>query len=136
MRVDFTLLSTAIVRTLSYFSDGSCLQTDRGQLDGISLSPSGAILAFRSGSLVSHEISVTLEWILRGADRILFLSPDYWPSCWAVHGGVVGSTVWAISQGVCRYWSLVSDKSPLILLFVSLLFVIGPCPPPRVLQTS
>jgi WD40 repeat protein len=79
--------------TLSFSSDGSYLMTNRGRLDAISLHsntvPSSLPLPLARPVVFPHTIFVQDEWIIRGTDRMLWLPPDYRPTCSAVHDSVV-----------------------------------------------
>jgi WD40 repeat protein len=75
----------AVIRTLSFSSDGSYIETDRGRLGGLYLHSS----TVHSPQPVIHGVFVEDEWIRRETDRLLWLPPDYQPSCSAVHGSVV-----------------------------------------------
>src|SRR5947207_6497747 len=75
----------AVIRTLSFPSRGSYIETDRGRLDGLYLHSSTVHLS----QPVIHGVFVENEWIRRGTDRLLWLPPDYQPFCSAVHGSLV-----------------------------------------------
>ena len=87
-----TLEVRAIVSTLLFSSDGSCLETDRGRLwvDGTSpdlnvIPPSPSL----PQSVASREVLVKGEWIACERENMLWLPADYRPSCSAVRGEVV-----------------------------------------------
>ena len=82
-----TLDVGAVVSTLSFSSDGSYIATNRGRLDVMSIHS----IAIPSPQPVdSYKGFVEEEWIGRGVDRILWLPPDYRPSCSAVHENAAG----------------------------------------------
>ena len=80
------------IRTLSFSSDGSYIVTDRGRLGTTSLHPS-AVLSSPSPSLqpvsTPYRVFVRDGWVSRESDRMLWLPPDYRPSCHAVRESVV-----------------------------------------------
>jgi WD40 repeat protein len=69
------------VRLISFSSDGSRIETDRGDLDIIS-SPSGST-RLRSGIFMKDH------WIARGPDNILWIPDNHRPGYGAVCGNVV-----------------------------------------------
>ena len=84
-----TLKVGASVRTLSFSSDGSCIETDFGRL-GVTFPQPRTVHSRRPQIVVPEGMFVKAEWIMRGIDRILWLPPDYRPSCRATHGNVFG----------------------------------------------
>ena len=82
-----TLKLGAVISTLLFSSDGSYIETDRGRLDRLCLHPSTIP---SSQPVIIYGVFVEDEWIRRGTDRLLWLPPDYQPSCSAVHESVVG----------------------------------------------
>jgi WD domain, G-beta repeat len=80
-----TLEVDAVVRALSFSIDGSYLETDRGLLDIVSLSP-GTV---PSRPKLSRDVFVKEQWVARGTENLLWLPFDCRPSCAAVCGSVV-----------------------------------------------
>jgi len=75
----------AVIQALSFSKDGTYLQTDRGVLYTTSRSPSGVL----SRLSPLHGIFVKEQWIYWGLEGMLWLPPEYRPSCTTVYGGVV-----------------------------------------------
>jgi WD40 repeat protein len=86
-----TLEIDGVVSTLSFSSDGLCIDTNLGrlQVDGTSLDSSviPSPLFLQSGA--SREVLIKKEWITCGRENMLWLPADYRPSCSAVRGEVV-----------------------------------------------
>lgn len=80
-----TLVAETVVRKLSFSSDDSYLETDRGLLDIGSLSPS----SISSLPKAAHHVFVKGRWIAHGLERFLWLPSDYRATCAAVHGNVL-----------------------------------------------
>ncbi|KAF2192389.1 HET-domain-containing protein [Zopfia rhizophila CBS 207.26] len=74
-----------VALTLSFSEDGTLLQTDREVLHTTSLSPSGVL----SRPSPSYAIFVKEQWVRWGVEDMLWLPPEYRPSCTAVYGSVV-----------------------------------------------
>ena len=95
-----TLEVDTAVSTLSFSNDGS-IMTDHGRLDAMPLRnsfvPPSSVPPSHPLSLLQPvpspsfrpRIFVRDEWIVHGENRMLWLPPDYRPSCSAVHDGVV-----------------------------------------------
>ncbi|OQV00176.1 WD domain-containing protein isoform 2 [Cladophialophora immunda] len=75
----------AIVQTMSFSDDGTSLTTNRGRLHAASISHS----AIPRRLHLSADIFVKEEWVTRGMENMLWLPPEYRPSCAAVHGNIV-----------------------------------------------
>ncbi|KAF2464761.1 uncharacterized protein BDR25DRAFT_337365 [Lindgomyces ingoldianus] len=73
------------VRTLTFSEDGTFIQTDRGVLHTISLSPSNV----SSQLTPRHDVFVKGQWVCCGIRDILWLPPEYRPLCSAVYGSIV-----------------------------------------------
>ncbi|KAG9235725.1 hypothetical protein BJ875DRAFT_533996 [Amylocarpus encephaloides] len=89
-----TLDDNTVVTMLSYSSYGSMV-TDRGRLDAVllcdyALHSSDSPLILSRPVASQSKIFVQGGWIVHGEDRMLWLPPDYRPSCSAVHEDVVG----------------------------------------------
>jgi hypothetical protein len=76
----------AVIRTLSFSSDGAFLQTDRGRLRIVSYSDSSAV----SRPNLPGSIFVNEQWVSWGMKNILWLPSEYWPNDVAVYGSIVG----------------------------------------------
>jgi WD40 repeat protein len=72
-----------VVAALSFSSDGSCLETDRGL---IGISPFSGIFSWPT---LPRGIFVKERWIARGTENLIWLPSDYRPSSAAVCGDVV-----------------------------------------------
>jgi hypothetical protein len=95
-----TLEVDTAVSTLSFFNDGLII-TNYGRLDVMpfrnSFVPPSSVPPSHPLSLPQPVLSPSFrprifvrdEWIVHGENRMLWLSPDYRPSCSAVHDGVV-----------------------------------------------
>jgi WD40 repeat protein len=85
-----TLEIDAVVSTLSFSSDGLCIDTNLGrlQVDGTSLDSSviPSPLFLQSGA--SREVLINKEWITCGRENMLWLPADYRPTCSTVRGEV------------------------------------------------
>jgi hypothetical protein len=79
-----TLKVDVALRTLSFSDDGTALRTDRGLLLTTSLSP-GTV---PSPQNLLPGIFVKKQWVAREMENILWLPPEYRPTCTAVHGEV------------------------------------------------
>jgi WD40 repeat protein len=80
-----TLEVGVTVWAVSFSKDGTFLQTDRGVLLAKSLSSSNSV----SQLSPSHSIFVKDQWICWGTEDMLWLPPEYRPSCTAVYGSAV-----------------------------------------------
>jgi WD40 repeat protein len=80
-----TLKVDADVEALTFSSDCSYLQTDRGLVDLVSLCPS----IVSSPPTLFRGVFVKEQWIARGMENLLWLPKDYRPSSIAVQGNVV-----------------------------------------------
>jgi WD domain, G-beta repeat len=69
---------SSYIRTLSFSNNGSSILTDRGRLGAISLHPSAVPSSPPTLPVIPrHRIFVQDEWIMREADRMLWIPPDY-----------------------------------------------------------
>jgi WD40 repeat protein len=80
-----TLEVDMVVQALAFSSDGSCLETDRGLLDLVSLCP-GTV---PSRQTLSRGVVVKEQWIAQDMENLLWLPWDYRPSSTTVRGSVV-----------------------------------------------
>jgi WD40 repeat protein len=80
-----TLEVDLALRTLSFSDDGTSLRTDRGLLLTINLLP-GAGASLQN---LSRGVFVKEQWVARETENILWIPPEYRPTCTAVHGKVV-----------------------------------------------
>ena len=75
----------AIVQNVSFSDDGTYLKTDKGVLYTTSLSYN----AGPSQRNLSCGIFVKEQWVTVEMENVLWLPPEYRPTCAAVHGNVV-----------------------------------------------
>ncbi|MCJ1426480.1 hypothetical protein MMC29_004383 [Sticta canariensis] len=79
-----TLEVDAVIESVSFTEDGTFLETDRGLL---------RTCFSRSKSLsrqnLSREVFVKDRWVTRGLENMIWLLPEYRPSCTAFHGSVL-----------------------------------------------
>ncbi|KAI9777314.1 MAG: hypothetical protein M1839_008922 [Geoglossum umbratile] len=73
------------VNAVAFSPDGHYLQTDRGQIP-LSLSPSN-IFSFQDKEL--STLFIKDEWVVLKEQLLLWLPPEYRPSCTAVYGDVI-----------------------------------------------
>ncbi|KAF2182405.1 putative WD-repeat protein, partial [Zopfia rhizophila CBS 207.26] len=80
-----TLEGGSVIQTLSFSEDGTFLQTNMGVLHATSLSSIDNL----SRSNPSQGIFVKKQWVRWGTEDMLWLPPEYRPSCTAVYRSVI-----------------------------------------------
>ncbi|KAI9684565.1 MAG: hypothetical protein M1822_005653 [Bathelium mastoideum] len=73
---------------LSFSGDGTYVKTDRGQMH-VPIPRSDTVSSQEGPDTASSSVLVKEQWITRGMDNVLWLPPEYRPTCIAVQGGVI-----------------------------------------------
>jgi hypothetical protein len=97
-----TLQMDALVATLSFSSDGTYLETNRGWLHSTFLSENAAVPCLISPA----SVLVKGRWVSHDIKDVLWLPSEYAPSRVAVHGSRL---VLGVHRVECCSWNLISE---------------------------
>lgn len=107
-------LETGYAGKISFSSNDSSIHTDRGSFSIAPSPPSDASLAASGPASPQHEsagLSADWTWITYNGEKVLWIPPEYRPSCSAVSAGSVG-----IGGGSGKVWLCsFADRDPNVI---------------------